>query len=631
MAKQDFSSEIISLVREEKQKFERSSQDIRRVIKQSRQNYQNMYKQPVTRNGRRKKFVPLTRWECDTITSKVFVNDKAITVLPRTEGDVFASLIAEQTLKHQMNRQRFPSVFRNSFYDLSRDGTTVWAAYWDFKAEIDKPEETKKFRDKIKKLFKKNKNTRPPKLNVLRDTIGFSQVDLLNVYIDPTADSIQDAQSIIVRNTMPLSRTKMNKLWENTDQIQGYTIEINDEWDQTSTRKWDIRRPTVEYEQPMVSVHSRWGDFPLAFITGDPKDMDTMVHNGVIEIADMDKSQSTPVILRVDVNPFDHQMKPFEECWFQKVKGRWYGIGVGEKLIDLQSSVNKNFNRKEENEDILHSGMFVVKRGSGISAKSIRSKPGAVIEADNVDDIKQLQIRDVSQLSDGSINMVFDMARRATGAADIAIGSSADRSATTSIIKDRNADTRFAAVRGNVNDFLIRFFTQWLALDRQFLTEEFVLRVTNEDMDFDMLDRFTGITREESEKLPKFRFINVKPSTIRNQFDLFVDIDLSQPQNKLENAQRILEGIQVGRQMGIQRDYEKMYDAYLDNLGLTGLSFKTRVKQPPLEMLQQGQQAQTQTPGVGELEQVLTANQTAPQSGVEDQGPELPPSVLGQF
>jgi hypothetical protein len=611
----DYTQEIIGFVQSEKQGYEDSSSEMREIIKKARQNYAGKFLNPYTATGRKKIFVPMTRWEVDSIVPKVAVTDKAITVLPENEGSVRSALIAEKTLKHQINETRFPTAFRNAMYDLGIDGTFVFACFWNFEREVIEPQGLS---EKFKKMFGKGSK---PQVNVLQDTIGFNQIDILNCWIDPTADDIQSSPSFIVRNILSLDKVKRNKLYNNTDKITGFKISPTDSKDASSTRIWDIGKQDVQYQVKMTAVYERWGRIPLYWITGKKKDEKSGVQvDGVVTIADLD---GNPTLLRVDKNPFHHGQKPFTECWYQKKKGRWYGIGIGEKTIDMQTYMNKTVNRREENEDVLHSSLFVVKRGSMVSAKSIRSTPGGIIEADDVNDIRQLEIRDISSLSGNTVNLINQMVQRINGASEISLGSSADRSATTSIIKDRNADVRFAAVRGYVNDFLIRFFKQWVALDRQFIDRKFILRVTGEDVDFDEIDDVLGTPEAVRKKTPNFRFIDVDPKTIRGDYDLEVDIDASIPQNKAEQGQRILQGIQLGRELQIPRNFEAMYDAYLDSLGLSGAKFKTRVE-PPAPIEPQGQPQTDAAPGPlpNELAQFQVAN------NLQQEGQGFQPNVL---
>jgi hypothetical protein len=569
----DYTKEIIALVKNEKQNYEDASQDIRSAIKKARKYYDGKFDSDTDESGAKKYFVPMTRWECDILTSKIYVNDKAITVLPENEKSLKSSFIADKVLKYQINQTRFPTTFRNSMYDLSRDGTTVWALYWDFEREVVKP---KGLSEKVKSLM--GKGTKP-KVNVLRDSIGFNQIDVLNTYIDPTADSIQQAPSFIYKNVTTLDNVKRNKLYNNTEKVKGFKTSKSDTWDATSTRQYDIGKETIEYQHPMVNVFERWGKIPLNFLTGKKKDEGKMI-DGVITIADME--DGVPTVLRVSENPFSHGYKPFEECWYQKIKNRWYGIGVGEKLTDMQAYINKSFNRQNKNADILHAGLFKKKRGSGISARSVVSVPGGIIEVDNMDDLQQLDIRDVSQLSTPAIQQALGFSEMITGANDIAVGSAADRSATTSLIKDRNSDTRFAAVRGNINDFLIRFFKQWIALDRQYLDKKFIVRVTGDDTALEEIDGILGVPPEVAAK-EKFRFIDVSPSDIKADYDLEVDIDQSIPMNKAENAQRILQYIQVLGQLGMQQaPYSELANAYAESIGLRGEKYKIRSGSQPL-------------------------------------------------
>ncbi len=602
--------DAIRLVVNEKQNYETASKPIRDDIKKARQNYACQFENNTTSTGRVKTFIPMTRWEVDTIVPKIFVNDKALTVVPETELSVHSAFIADKVIKHQMKEARFPTYFRNSMYDLGIDGTAVFALYWNFEketVETEDPSVIKKTIDNIRSFFGKGKKVgSDTKVNILKDSIGFKQIDILNCFIDPTADSIQDSPSFIFRNVLTLDKVKANRLYEHTDLVRGYTTQAFNEYDSRSTQQWDIGRQTIQYERPMVNLYERWGRFPKNWLTGKKKDASQSV-NGVITVADMEDGY--PIILRMDTNPFDHQMKPFEEIWYQKKQGRWYGIGIAEKLIPLQRYMNKSVNRREENEDVSHAGIFKVKRGTGISAKSITSVPGGIIEVDQMTDIEQLNIQDISQLSNGTIQMINGFVERINGASEITVGSSADRSATTSLIKDRNADTRFAAVRGYVNDFLLRFFKQWMELDRQFIDKNFVIRVTGEDTELSQIDDVLGLTPEQRAAAPNFRFIDVSPEAIQGDYGLEVDIDQSIPMNKGENADRILKAIEVGTQLQIpQATLYNTYNAYVENIGLNGAKYKARPQQP-----QPGAGMPPGAPGAGTpppnaLQQFMSAN-----------------------
>lgn len=604
----DYSNDIINLVKNEKQNYQDASQDIREEIKKARQNYSCKFDNPYTTQGRLKMFVPLTRWEVDATTSKVFVNDKALTIIPRNEESVNSALIAEKVLKYQIGTTRFPMYFKNSMYDLNIDGTTVWASYWDFEREVEElPKKgfVKKMVDGVKKMVGKEVEDDMPKVNVLRDKLCFKQIDILNCFIDPTADSIQDAPSFIIRNVMPLDEAKKNKLYKNTEELAGYTTEKFDTYDGRSTRKYDIGQEYISYEQPMVGIYERWGRFPKSWLTGNEKDEKYMI-DGVISIGDMDDGKS--IILRVEKNPYKHGKKPFEECWFQKKGGLWYGLSPAMKLIELQSWMNKTINRRQENEDILHAGLFKIRRGSGLSAKSIVAKPGSIIEVDNMADLEQLQVRDISQFSNTTIDLIRGFVERVNGANEVSLGGAADRSATTSLIKDRNADTRFAAVRGYVNDFLIRFFSQWIDLNKQYIDQEFVIRVTGEDEEMNQIDDVLGNPMEVREKLPNYRFIKVDPESIRGEFDIEADIDQSMPMNKAENAERIIKVVDVVQRYQIPGiDTSKLIQEYLKFSGLQGSKYQSRPQPQPM-MQQNPNQPQMNQSVPNEVQQFQQAN-----------------------
>lgn len=460
----------------------------------------------------------------------------------------------------------------SSIYDLGIDGTTVWAIYWEFDREIDELKEDKDLFGKVKEFFAEdNEDDDNISAEVVKDKVNFKQLDVLDCYIDPEAESIQEAQSFIYDDVRELAEVKQNAVFHNVEELEGHTSPSNNTVTGNTPGADNFVSDETQREQEVTIIRERWGKVPLSWLTGKESDDGVMVE-GVVTLGDVNKDD--PVILRVDRNPFEHNKKPFEENWYQKKSNRWYGIGIAEKMLDMQSYLNRTVNRRIENEDVLHSGMFKIKRGSSVSAKDIKSVPGGVIPVEQMDDVQQLKIRDISQLSTGTVNLINNFLAKINGANEAARGSASSESATTSLINDRNASTRFNKVKRYINDFLKRFFEQWMQLNRQFLDKEFVMRVTGEDTNLDRIDEVLDLDEEQKDKSPGMRFINVEPETIRKQYDIQVDIDRSKPLNKSEHANRILRAIELGSSLGLQKNYEKMFDTYLDMIGLRGERFK---------------------------------------------------------
>ena len=61
------------------------------------------------------------------------------------------------------------------------------------------------------------------------------------------------------------------------------------------------------------------------------------------------------------------RQKPYEESWYTKVHGRWYGKGVAEKVMNLQLYLNTILNTRVSRAIVQQLGLFKIKRGSNIT------------------------------------------------------------------------------------------------------------------------------------------------------------------------------------------------------------------------------------------------------------------------
>lgn len=558
-------SELSALVLNEKSSYEKNSRDMRTILKRAYRNFLGIFDEPNTRYTKRKKeFWNLTQYHSLTSASRVYVDPRAITILPRVEEDIPKAKVWGDLIPFQLNQMNFFQDMNKFGIELALFGTGISAQDWEFKKE--------KYIDRDGKAIK---------TRVQEDRPSYKSVPLLNCYLDMTAETLQDSPSFIVETwheASELPKLKERYKWKtNVNSIEGIKLITADgklgQNDLLQYQQMGISQKQLEV--PMVSILWRWGKIKLSWVTKKESDENEWVE-GIIALlnkhGDEDDDKSAPVILDIRVNPFDHGKRPFEECWYIKIPGRWYGLGVGEMLLDPQSYLNRVINQRIDNNEILQNKMYKVRRGAGLDNKSIAAAPGKAISVQNMDDIQVLETGDAKTSSYNDEQNILVWAERQTHIKD---ASSSAKSATEAQINAELAGDFFAIVRRNINDYLRRVVWQIIELDKQFIDKEIVIRIVGEPSDFKEFDQMRGVPDFVARDMGNMRFIQVKDiKEIDGQYDIEVEIDNSAPMNKALRTQGLQQLIQLALQdpnSGINR--AEAYKEYAQELGLKGSRF----------------------------------------------------------
>jgi hypothetical protein len=126
--------------------------------------------------------------------------------------------------------------------------------------------------------------------------------------------------------------------------------------------------------------------------------------------------------------------------------------------------------------------MFKVRRDSGVNRKQLKWRQGGIIEVDDMGDVEEMGLRDVSGGSFTQESMIKQDIQDATGAQDVVMGTASTReTATTTMTKDNNASMRFRlSVSAIEKRLLCGIARQMMQLNQQFIDAERVFRLTGE-------------------------------------------------------------------------------------------------------------------------------------------------------
>lgn len=425
----DVEAQAISLVRREKSTWETGTAfvtdkvafQMRNLIKQLRKNYWSIYDVPNDSvSGRKKTWVPLTEAAVESAVKNIDLDTKDINFRAKHAKAIGMTALVRAIVKKKLDEIYFGEILDKSLRTLAIDGTVVWKTYEEYDELLQKK------------------------------TMRIQVVDLLNFYIDPTVESIQEADAIIERAVLTPDEFKRMTGWMNKDRITP----------QTNINRYDGEvggyggSTTTSGETPYVEVFERWGKMPKALITGKQEDAQTYI-NGHIVISGI---TSGGVCHLIEENK--KGLKPYEEAWYTRIQGRWYGKGIAEKLLYLQLWLNTVVNIRINRSFVSQLGIFKIKRNAGITPQSLSrlSANGAVL-VESMDDIQQMVVQEASSASYKDEEDIQSWANKVTSAFEMVTGEPlpASTSATVGALQSRAAQSGFTIIKDGVGYFLQRW------------------------------------------------------------------------------------------------------------------------------------------------------------------------------
>lgn len=446
----DIANEAIELVRQEVNKWEDATAWVtdkvafrmRDLIRQLRKNYWGVYDHPVDpTTGRKKIWVPLTQSLCDAAIKTSDLDQKDVNVRAKKSESIPTAALLRAVVKDYLDEMYFGEHLDMLTRDIAIDGTAVWKTI-----EIDgKPKKTK--------------------------------VDLLNCYIDPTEENIQTAFRFTERSLSTADEMRAMDGWVNTDNLTPTTVLSRND------RNSNI---TESSASKFIDVYELWGKIPLHLITGDKNDKELV--EGHVVVSGL---EGKPTFHLAEKNL--KKIKPYEEAWYIKVSGRWYGMGIAEKVLMLQLWLNTIVNIRINRSYVSQLGLFLIKRGAGITPQMI-SRLGANggLLVNNTDDIQQLVMQEASQSSYQDEQNIVGWARQVTSAFEVVTGEQLPSSTTATAVatQQTGALSQFSMIKEGIGIFLQRWLDRHcIPVLAKNLQVEDIVRIGGEDITMDMAER----------------------------------------------------------------------------------------------------------------------------------------------
>ena len=413
----DEDKKVIQIMRDEKTEWEEGQvwatdkvhYKMRDIIQKARKNYLGKFDVETDEvTGRKKYFVPLTEDMTETVVKNIDLDTLDINIRSTNPNGYASSNILRYLISYFMRKNYWGEILNEMLRLFCIDGTVIL----------------------------KNLKNYDKKLN--RQVIKSRIVDRTNFIIDPSEDNIQEAGAVIERNI--LRKSEIEKYpWKNVEYVSETT---------SFNRLNTLIGAEVKTQVPYVEVYERWGELPIG--------KDGKWVSAIAIVSDLD---ANPVVHLIKENK--KEIKPYEECRYRKLFGRWDGRGIGEMLIPLQRYLNETVNLRINAARIAQLGLFKVRKGSGITRQLLKSLiSGGAIPVTRMEDIAELRVPDIKESSYRDEETTYNWAQKVTGAFDVSRGEGlpASQPATTAMLQEKGSKSGFNLIQENLGMFLSRVF-----------------------------------------------------------------------------------------------------------------------------------------------------------------------------
>ena len=416
-------------------------------------------------------FIPYSFQVVETIVPRLVAQSPKITVLPQEPSDEENATVNEDVLKWQWERVKL-----NEKIELMvRSGLIYGVGFL--------------------------------KIGWKKDMPTIENVDILDLFIDPDATTLDNAEFVIYRTFKTIDEIKSNLNYKNTDLVEG--LVSNDQKEGLSERLsiQGLSTPTQfrDKQSKKIEILEYWEDDKLCVVAG------------------------RKVLLREETNPYSHKKKPFVYFQDYTVPNEFYGIGEIEHIEKLQEEANSLRNQIMDNTKLITNRMWKIKRSGAVNPRNVTSKPGGMILVNEKDDIDPLDVIPIpSQVVTIEQEIKSDI-QQTTGVTDYQTGTGAqgtslnDTATGISLIQEAG-NMRFRLKMRHLEETVKRLGELMLANNQVFIQKPFVIRLLGKQ---------------------GMQFTKVRPEDLQGNYDLQPEMGADEPMDKASQRQQLLNMVAI--------------------------------------------------------------------------------------
>ena len=445
----------------------------------------NNYRGIVDKNYPYKYFIPETATVIETVLPRLtgdFTNkvDGFLAIEGRNEAEEERAHRVKNMLNFVKDYAEFDKKFVSSWRDGLIYGTFWTLVYYEYE-ETDGDIMTFLNPYGEEEIMFDEKDNPVRERIVTKDTPNYKLLSPFEVYPDPRYKNMEEAEYFIHRHSSTYEDLKNNKGFN-----QKIVSQIRPE--EGSYLMDNAQRQEIN-ERPFTSDNNVvWNDQPLEVFDFYSKDRWVTVVERKYVVQDIP-------------NPIKKGWLPIFGTKTLEKHGHFYGIGLAEQMIDLQSIMNKLANLRLTNIALQTNPVTLINTQSRIDMNRFKFEPGAKynVFGDPKSALYSYGIPDLGAGASDMVNQFKNDIQNITGVNDFIrgmisqIAPKREQTATEVSEKVKQASTRFESLVMIVMDYIKTLFRRFLdMLQQNFQNPDFKVRVKENDV-----VKFETITYED--------------------------------------------------------------------------------------------------------------------------------------
>lgn len=401
---------------------------------------------------RSKLFIPWSFTVVETIIPKVFAREPKWRALSRTPD--FPE-DGPRTVNDLLNYQWIHAGMRLKMYDYIKDSLMYSKGYakigWKFQTKTNtfmEPVVGKNDVITFKKVVRSKIEHDDPDIEI---------VDPMDIYVDPDATSLDNADYLIHRKSVNKDKLKENPNYNNVDKLED-TNNPNQYEDKLSRYKDSV--PSEDKDKHLVEILEYWEEDRLIVLA------------------------NRNVVLRDTPNPYNHKKMPFVELDDYRDPHRYYGQSELSVIDPLQREINAIRNQRRDYDNLALNPVIRMVPGVLRNPNSAVMAPGSVWM---VSDLNSMDVFEMPQLQGSATEIEERTAqdiKMSVAIDEIGIGLLPEnpqrRSATEVVTASTAAGKRFSMKIALLEEAVKKIGQQVFALDQQFLDKERIIQIVGE-------------------------------------------------------------------------------------------------------------------------------------------------------
>lgn len=275
--------------------------------------------------GRNLVFYNVVTPPCEVATRMLNVDTKDIRLWPTNPKSYFATWLLEKELKFWLKNNKMGKILNDIAREAPQFGSVVLEKTPD----------------------------------------GAKMVDLRRFFLDPTVESVQDSRFVTTIHYMTPTELRATG-WDNVEEaIDKFSSRNAPEPYEDQYGNLNVSRST-----PYIKVVKRYGEVPTWWLddktqprtdAGEKLTKSLYIVAGIDSYTSNDKGQ---IMTEEGVTLFKSVWRkkwPYKDFHYQKVRGRWLGVGIVESLFDIQMRMNELKNSKRWSMELSTMHLFQTK------------------------------------------------------------------------------------------------------------------------------------------------------------------------------------------------------------------------------------------------------------------------------